>query len=349
VSGALSIANTKLPGNIKIAIVRTDPFSGSGPIATITFAMQNAGGGMTSVTAKLIDSKGGSIPVQAAIEADAAGIATAGSGLISTPGVPFSQPEAARASSAATTTPSAASSGSIGLGTVSMSGDNQPKGETRPVEPKTAPATVDGDAKEAVYQQVAQTSANNPAEPIEPAEVKQVSTVYIGVLNRFRTYQGARTPEALVELFAKPVSPFIRQDPEIVISDGKAKVQVTIDLSAIKGTSTNFALIGAKLVSLKRGTGPDTWVLESLPQANILKASVIIMNSSSVIEFPMTVVPPVAAVSKKQADFAAYLKDSTTNSPKRDLNGDGRYDYLDDFIYAAHYKLNSGTAAKTDR
>jgi hypothetical protein len=73
------------------------------------------------------------------------------------------------------------------------------------------------------------------------------------------------------------------------------------------------------------------------------------MNSSSVIEFPLTVVPTGAAVSKKEADFAAFLKGSPAQAQKRDLNGDGRYDYMDDFIYAAHYKLNSSAAAKTGR
>jgi hypothetical protein len=64
------------------------------------------------------------------------------------------------------------------------------------------------------------------------------------------------------------------------------------------------------------------------------------------IDFPLTVVPPAGAVTGNKADFAAFLKDSGVQAPKFDLNGDGRHDYLDDYVYTAHYLIRSSAAAK---
>lgn len=58
VSGALPAVNVSLPGTIRIAIISTSAFSGSGPIATITFASKSATAPLPSITYSLIDSKG---------------------------------------------------------------------------------------------------------------------------------------------------------------------------------------------------------------------------------------------------------------------------------------------------
>ena len=342
VTGALTMANTTVPGTIRIAIIRTDPFSGSGPIAAVSFATQNSSGGITSVSAKLVDSKGVNVSASAGIAPGAAGASAASPGFIATPGVPFSQPESPRGlpTTTATTTPRVPTS----LGTVTLPDDNQPKSEVQPGESKTAHPPEISETAETMHRQLKQPPAEKSAETIEPVAVKQ--TIYGSVLDRFRAYRGEKTPAILIELFTKAISPSISQVPAVAISDGKATVRVTVDLSAIKGTSTDFTLAGAKLVSLKKENDSDTWILDALPQVNSLKATVTISNSGSVIEFPLTVVPPAAAVSAKQADFAAFLKDSGAKVPKHDLNGDGRHDYLDDFIYTAHYLIKSSAAAK---
>ena len=58
VSGAMLVDNTSLPGSIKIAIISTRAFSGSGPISTITFASKSATAPLPSFTYSMIDSKG---------------------------------------------------------------------------------------------------------------------------------------------------------------------------------------------------------------------------------------------------------------------------------------------------
>lgn len=352
INGALSIANTTVPGTIRIAIIRTSPFSGSGQIAALSFDARNGSGGITSVSAKMTDINGVNIPAQPAIAPAAAAIASstiaasdtasASPAPVTTPGVPFSQPAATRTppAAAASTAPPVPS----GLGTVTLPDVNQAKSEVRQGEPKTVHPPESSETAVTTAGELKQPPAEKNAEAIAPADAKQ--TVYSSVLDRFRTYQGERSPKSLLELFAKAVSPSIRQDPAVAISDGTATVRVTVDLSATKGTSTVFALTGAKMVSLNRKDDSGTWVLDALPKVNSLKATVTATNSNSIVEFPLTVVPPAPAVSAKQADFIAFLKDGGAKVPKHDLNGDGRHDYQDDFIYTAHYLIKSGAAAK---
>jgi hypothetical protein len=354
VAGALSTANTTIPGKIRIAIIQTSSFSRSGAIAAITFASKSSSGGITSFSATMIDTGMKSVPVQASIAQGAGGTAAAAgnsdSSVFTTkPGIPFSQSPAPTDTNTVVVTPPPRDSS--GTGTVNL-GDYKPKNDLPPAESKIGRGPEAVEAAENVpvqqTQQVAEKEAEKEVEkaakPLESTEMKQ--TVYSGVLDRFRTFKGERTPENMVSLFTKAVSADIRQEPAVAVSDGKAIVRVTVDQSAIKGASSNFAFTGAKLVSLNKGTDTGLWVLEALPQANALKASVTILNSSSVMEFPLTVVPPAVAVSSKQSDFAAFLKDSGAGTPKHDLNGDGRHDYLDDYIYTGHYLIKSTAAAK---
>ena len=83
--------NTNNPGSIKIGIISTKAFSGSGQIATVSFSTQNGTGGITSASVKMINSKGLAITAQVVVSGGNAPPATA-SGLNTTHGVPFSQP-----------------------------------------------------------------------------------------------------------------------------------------------------------------------------------------------------------------------------------------------------------------
>jgi len=93
------------------------------------------------------------------------------------------------------------------------------------------------------------------------------------------------------------------------------------------------------LVSLKKGAVPGRWILEALPGKNAMNASVTILNGNSVIEYPLTTVSSGVKVSPEESTFSAFLKDAGTKVPKHDLNGDGRHDYMDDYIYTALYLI----------
>ena len=61
-SGSLIMANTNVPGTIKIAIINGKSFSGSGPIAKISFATQSGASGISISSASMSDIKGAPVP-----------------------------------------------------------------------------------------------------------------------------------------------------------------------------------------------------------------------------------------------------------------------------------------------
>jgi len=352
VGGGIIMPNENFgPGAIKIAILSTSGISGSGPLAVITFG--NHGSGSVQIaSSKLIDTSGKSV---------ASGQMDATSSILSSkPGIPFSEPNTSSTSTAtpsatAGTTPSSSSSSTAtpsssaatttqpsSLGTVTMPGESHPA-----VEAKTAETAIQEPPQQT--QAAAETAppseehpvVEKPAEPAPSAEVQQ--TVYTSILESFRTYQGEKTPAAMMALFDKEVSPSIRQEPAIALSDGKTNVRIIADLPGLAGSSPNFALNGASMVSLKKGDGAGKWILEALPNKNTMNASVTILSGSSVIEYPLTTVSSLVKVPAEESYFADFLKDAAAKSPKRDLNGDGKHDYLDDYIYTALYLIQKGS------
>ncbi|MFA7403935.1 MAG: cohesin domain-containing protein [Pelobacteraceae bacterium] len=113
VAGAMFAANTSRPGVIKIAIISSSAFSGSGQIAAISFATKTGSGGIISLASSMINSTGSQLPIQAGYSS-VAGLVD----IISSPAPPFSAP----ASSVPTSVPSSYSILSTGIAsTVSAS------------------------------------------------------------------------------------------------------------------------------------------------------------------------------------------------------------------------------------
>lgn len=335
VSGALFTANTTIPGSIRIAIVKSNPFFGSGQIATLSFAAYDGAGGISSFSARLIDTNGANIPVQTANLA----------GTTTTPiSTPFTTPNPPSTTQTTTNpvvqTPTGSSTtllpGATVMGSVTMPGDMQPKSEPKPVEPParlpTPEPTVHPDDVPPGQSEVAE---EKPVVPAKVAEPKQIS--YSSVLERFKKFDDERTPPAMMALFDKPVAKDIHQKPSIAISDGSTRV--TIYATLPKGsTSPTFNLSGVEMVSLERDDETDDLILLVLPKKNVIKASVTILTDQTIIIFPLTVVSPGAGVTTEAA-FANFLKDSGAKKPRFDLNGDGFHDALDDYIYTGSYLI----------
>ena len=327
ISGALLAANTSKSGTIKIGIISTNAFSGSGPIAVVTFAFQKGAGGLSLVSANLIDSNGATM---------SAGTGGSDSVFSSTPGVPFSQSTAA-STTASTSSTTPASATTAYQGSVTMPADTQAQTVPKPADasaiPIRSPTEVSTVTSPASPQPPGPQPSVKPEESTTSGEIRRGYT-YTPVLERFRTYQGKRSPAFLVALFNDEVAPSINQDPAVVLCDGSTHVRITVSLPSPDGHSPNFVLDGVRLISLTKGDQPGSWTIEVLPQANALKASLTILNGSEVIEFPLTVAPPLKAVAFSEADFAAFLKNSGKTA---DLNNDGVRDYIDDYIYTANY------------
>ncbi|RII28228.1 MAG: hypothetical protein CXR30_13540 [Geobacter sp.] len=318
-SGALFAANPNFTTNtIKIGIINGNGLSGSGPLATITFA--KGSGSLSIASENLIDGIGAAVAVNESS---------------STPGIPFSQPETAstsQTSSTATTETTPSTNLSTSLGTVSMPSGDEPQhpkqAEPAPTEP-APPSADNAAATETEPPPEEQPVIHSPKVPVKQEEAK--FTTYTSVLDRFRSYTGEKSPAILMSLFKKDVAPSIHQEPLVALSDGIMKIKVHVALSSSDDKSPNFALNGANLVSLKRGEAQGSWLIEALPHANTLKAGLTILDGSEVTEFPFTVAPPIKDVATNEAGFAAFLQKPA------DLNKDGKFDYIDEFIYTANY------------
>ena len=335
VKGAMFLANANIPGTIKVVIITTTPFKENGQIASISFGSQTGSGGVTGVTANLINIKGAKMPVQASVAASSA-----------TPPTTAQNASASRpitTSGSSSTAATTMSSYSSALNKSSMPADTWQANV--PVPAPVVATTATAKAAPGITQ---------PAKPHEPAatavkpavEPAPVQTAHRAVVERFHTYQGVRIPAAMTDLFKQQIANTIRQEPAIVVSNGSTTFRLLVELSANAPKSPNFALSGAKMVSLKKGEDPGKWIVEGVPNKKVVKASVTILQGSAVQEYPITVVPPIAAISGKEVDFAAFLNDNGTKSPKFDLNADGKHDYLDDYIYTAHYLIMKDTAHK---
>jgi hypothetical protein len=200
---------------------------------------------------------------------------------------------------------------------------------------------------------VAEPAVAKPVEPpaekkagTEPQKPEKVTTTsYNGIIDSFREYIGEKSPATLIAIFNKIITPTIRQEPAVVLSDGKTPLKIVVEIPVTSAKSPNFALNGAKLVSLARDAS-SAWIIETLPQAGVVRASLTILTDSDIIEYPLTLAPLLAGFKPTEAEFALFLKDSGAATPNRDLNGDGKHDYLDDFIYTANFLVRKGDTVK---
>jgi hypothetical protein len=197
----------------------------------------------------------------------------------------------------------------------------------------TPPAAHAASPDAAPVPQDNQLSGKTPGTETAPVTVPTTS-----VLERFRTYSGPRTPAALTELFAAPLAADVLQQPKVVLSDGATAVRITITPGSPDSKAPNVAFKGARLISLNRST-KDEWIIEALPDAGTLKASLILLGDTGTREIPLTVSPTLPKeIDLSEAGFVAYLRGvQSTLQPQFDLNDDGRNDYLDDYIFTANY------------
>lgn len=184
-----------------------------------------------------------------------------------------------------------------------------------------------------------------PAIPAVPAasaaKTETPSATPISVLERFRTYSGPRTPAALSALFSAPVWAGVRQQPEVVLSNGAIPVNIAATIPATDNTAPNFAFTAARMVSsaqVKR----DQWLIVALPETGVMKAGMIVLSNGVTREIPLTVAPTLpAGTDLSEKGFIAFLGGATAAAkPLRDLNGDGSRDYIDDYIFTANYLAN---------
>lgn len=181
-----------------------------------------------------------------------------------------------------------------------------------------------------------------------PVDVAKVADTSLSVLERFRTYAGPRTPASLSALFSTPPSAKQRQQPEVVLSNGATTVTIEVSLAAPSGSAPNVAFNGARMLSYERSPKGDLQIV-ALPDAGALKAELIVLTDLTTLEIPLVVAPPLPAETDlSEKGFISFLGGKVPAAqPLLDLNGDGRRDYVDDFIFAANYLVRQRSGASS--
>ncbi|MBJ6749314.1 cohesin domain-containing protein [Geomonas anaerohicana] len=367
VQGMMNAAN---PGNpIRLAIVGTSGLKGSGIIASVTFDRTGTSpGAVTVVSGTLIDATGKKVamaqPViinpSAVVAAEDGGNATAQTG-----------PEGKNDAVPAGTTSMPIRPLMVG-GTLTMPGQETATGQDETAREivvptqaqlpaqgaplvkkrlRTKQAQMEGEEppldREDNPPPPEQQPSTPPEAPAPPPQVTQPAAIS-SVLDRFKSFQGERTPANLIALFHQDAPAAYRQLPPVAIADGKSTV--TLIITMVTGEATpSFTFSGCTYVSHRRTEAG--WEIQARPKRDVVKADVTMLYSGLKQEFPLTVAPRVALVPGKtrpvkESDFERFLKErGTATRPRFDFNKDGRRDYVDDYIYAANYLVRTGLQA----
>lgn len=339
VAGAMLAANTTRPGSIRIAIISTNAFSASGPIATVSFASRKGNGDIKLVSTNMIDRTGASVSATANNQSnDAAGNTINSSPFSSSPSpTPTSSSQSTTAIQ--TTAQSGTASNTTYAGTVTLPTDLQQRSESQPVTspaPVSVPAyPVEQPAKTA--EQAAQSGKTAPES--KPEETRQL-VVYKGIAERFKHYNGSKSLSTLAKLFDKQIAQNVRQEPPVLTSDGKNKATLTVDLPSRITSSTNFAVNGGTLVSYKQEKQiKGRWIVTVQPNSGSNSTSLTIIAGAEEFEYPLTVVQPIkTSLTVDEKGWIKFNKEvGTAAAPLHDFNGDGVRDYLDEYIFVANY------------
>lgn len=339
--------NSSDGGEIRLFVrIRNNALAAAtGTIATFRFGSPDgAAGNVLSMSANLVNVM--AMPVAARTRivkwvpppvSDPKADPEVGSGTTATPGATVGPP-AAPTTTASGAVRSPVSGARLPAG---LSGDdgggNLPAGEPEERE-LLAPSA---DAPQPPRNERSGERAAADPQPTAPTEKKGSYVIYPTVLERFRTFTGEQTPQALLALFVPPAEQKVRQEPVAAISSGEDTVTLVIDLSG-KAKAPNFFLTRARVIGLEQ-VATGVWELETLPDENTMDARLTVLQDNGMLEFPMVVAPPAATgttapARATEADFARFLKErGTARQPRFDLNGDGLRNYIDDYIYAVNY------------
>jgi len=192
-------------------------------------------------------------------------------------------------------------------------------------------------------------SAGKPSSPASAPVKKRAGnkvekTVYRppAVLERFRDYRGERTPAALMALFDQQQMIGFRQDPPVVLSDGKAVVRLRFVSTPERENISDVALSGGRiLAAMKDPEATNTWIIEVIPEKGTDEMAMALFQRGVLMVFPVAVAPPVNIDLNKsgdvtEEDFRIFLHDRSA-PPVSDLNGDGIRDFRDDYLFTANY------------
>lgn len=345
IAGALTAVNTSVSGKVRIGIIRTTPIQGSGTIVRLTFDRKgNAAGKIHALLASLSSIEGKPLPVQVRVvnPVDTGAPASESDTAVAAQPASGEKTPAASAPSAAEAAPQLAPSTRVVVGgiagPVSAGGTSEPADSTASGETDELALTAEPDVDAAERPETTAREAGGEAAPQPAAPEREIHSLQ-SILDRFRDFTGERTADAFMALFEQDGAGGVSQDPSPVIADGKNLLQVVFISEPGDENVSDVAVTGARLISVERAPGDAyTWIVKLQPETGADEASLAVPLAKLTIVFPLAVAPRrdidldrSGAVTP--ADFSLFLKKRTGF----DLNGDGKRDYRDDYIFTANY------------
>jgi len=323
ISGALMVVNDKTPGAVRLGIIRVTPIQGSGVIATLTFDRKGSSAGriLSLAVNKFANVNGQTLPVAARISNPAEATAEASGS---------TQKQDAGQVAGAVPPPAG---GVLVMPLVGVAPEEKKDQTAAASQAETSPA---GDTAAAVKEPGASSAGPKGITASLEPQKKKVQQ-FMSALERFRKHRKERTAKAFLSFFDQDEATGFRQEPPVALSDGKTTVKVFFVVPASGSTSPDYVLRGAKLVSLKQDAErSNTWVLEAQPEKGEYEASLMVSQGDVILEYPLTLAPKITVNEKSKTvtdeDFSRYL-----SGKRRDLNSDGKRDYLDDYIFTANF------------
>jgi hypothetical protein len=347
ITGAMSAINPNVAGLVRIVSIRIAPMKGSGLIATLTFTRTGPSAGrILSLSAKLANVNGTRIAsqVQVVNPADSASESSTAS-----------QPQSASSGIGASGTTVIVAPPGIITGPSAPSEGAKPPQET--TEHKNQSPVQNGAPEPTTNERVAAGSTELATESGEKAAPALARTPKVyspkSVLDRFREFKGPRTADAFIALFDQENMIGYKQNPAVVIADGKSVVAVSIITPPGLLSTSDVKVTGAKLLSLaKDSDNTNTWIIKLRPQKGVYQTSLTVTLGDVSNAYPVSVAPKADIKREREgkitkAVFDRFFKKLAGNASQApDLNGDGKWDYYDDYILTANY-LN--TIRKVER
>ncbi|MBJ6725075.1 cohesin domain-containing protein [Geomesophilobacter sediminis] len=306
-------------GNVGLTVVSDQPMTGSGPLGTIAFdAAGDSSGAITALNGKVFSANGERLPVFFSVTNPTPQL---------DPNDPDDEP---------------------------MIRERERKGETArgggvsyvPPEAAAAPQGSGPDGASAATETAAAGGASLDPAPSpgqaaardggQPGDGHPVS-----VLERLHRFAGERTVQSLIALFQPESSARFTQNPAVAIADGSTPVRVTVT-GVSPGLAPRFTFNSARYRS-HRKLADDAWLVEAVPDKGALRAEITVFEGERQRQVPLVAAPAVRVDlitpgKVTEADFELFLSErGTAEHPAHDLNGDGRRDYLDDYIFTANY------------
>jgi len=345
-ASTMFVPNTKFsPSSVKIAAMSLSSIKGSGDLATLTFDLKGANPPKPAIIRSKLAaaSTGASVKVDTPATSGSGGTGGGGSGGTGdggSGGTGGGGSGGTGGGGGGTGGGGVTVAGGASVGTITLPQDQIAAAEA---ERKTDYQPLVTDLRKDMTLPLGDSgskqisSTETAAEPVKEQAKKSVS--YKSTVQLFKDFKGEKSSKSLIPLFAEVAPPDFKQEPPIAFADGKTSLKITLELKQVGSESPKFLLQGANVKKLSgQGEGTITWTIEAVPKKDAVEAVLTVIDGQTVMDFPLTITPGIDPLLTKakalsEADFVAYL----AKPLKFDLNNDGKFDAVDDFIYTANF------------